>query len=299
MRTVLKPPDLLTLSFLLLLSCLALLFTPVNQPRGELLATYAALAVAVLAAAAYRGRVGPAKRGLHLSVITAVIVVLTIFNSLGAIIAGIHATTFDARLIAVDHAIFGVHPTVWMERLISPTLSTLLTFAYTSYYLIPLLLGGVLIAKGKVDEFEEVLFGILLCFYLSYVGYLLVPAIGPRFTINHLQTGDLQVFPFIKSIQDTLNGLEKNKTDAFPSGHTAISLMSLYYAWHEREIKLFAVLVPMVTGLIISTVYLRYHYVIDVIAGIALTGLTIALAPGLRRLLSVGHSRDDGTFRKV
>ena len=182
-----------------------------------------------------------------------------------------------------------------MERLISPALLTgLLQFAYVSYYFIPLSLGVVLIARGRFGEFEEVLFGILLCFYLSYVGYLLVPAIGPRFTLGHLQTGDLQLSPFIETIQDALNGLEKNKTDAFPSGHTAVSLMSLYYAWKEREKKLFAVLIPVVTGLIISTVYLRYHYVIDVIAGIALTGLTIALAPVLRRLLSgaPGHPVD-------
>jgi membrane-associated phospholipid phosphatase len=278
MLSVLRPTDLLTLSFLLLLSCLAVFFTPVNPSRSVLLATYAVLAIAEVSAAVYRARVGPAKKGFHLSVFTAVITVLTIFNSLGAIIASIHATTFDARLIAVDHAIFGVHPTVWLERLISPTLSTILPFAYISYYFIPLLLGSVLISKGKFGEFEEVLFGILLCFYLSYVCYLLVPAIGPRFTLSRLQTADLQ---------DALNGLEKNKTDAFPSGHTAISLLCLYYAWKEREKRLFTVLIPVVTGLIISTVYLRYHYVIDVIAGIALTGLTILLAPGLRRLISV------------
>jgi membrane-associated phospholipid phosphatase len=253
------------------------------------------LAFAILAAAVYRTRVGPAKKGFYLSVFATVITVLYIFNSMGTLIASIHATTFDARLIAVDHAIFGVHPTVWMERFISPLLTGLLQFAYISYYFIPLSLGVVLIARGRFGEFEMVLFGILLCFYLSYVGYLLIPAIGPRFTLRHLQTGDLQVSPFIETIQDALNGLEKNKTDAFPSGHTAVSLMSLYYAWKEREKKLFAGLIPVVTGLIISTVYLRYHYVIDVIAGIALTGLTIALAPGLRRLLSVapGHPGDE------
>jgi membrane-associated phospholipid phosphatase len=178
-----------------------------------------------------------------------------------------------------------------MERWISPTLSALLQFAYISYYFIPVSLGVVLIAGGRFGEFEDVLFGILLCFYLSYVGYLLVPAIGPRFTLSHLQTANLQFPPFIETIQDGLNGLEKNKTDAFPSGHTAVSLMSLYYAWKVREKKLFAGLIPVVTGLIISTVYLRYHYVIDVIAGIALTGLTIALAPGLRRLLSTQVDR--------
>jgi len=66
--------------------------------------------------------------------------------------------------------------------------------------------------------------------------------------------------------------------------------MSLYYAWKERENILFAGLIPVVTGLVISTVYLRYHYVIDVIAGVALTGLAIALAPVLRRLLTVATS---------
>lgn len=286
MRPVLSPSDLLTLSFLVLLSFLAVFSATVNRHWSGLLATCALLACAILAAAAYRTGVGPAKKGFYLSVIVTVIAVLSIFNSLGPLIASIHATTFDTLLIAVDHAIFGVHPTVWMERLISPTLSAILQFAYISYYFIPLSLGIVLIARGRFGEFEEALFGILLCFYLSYIGYLLVPAIGPRFTLSHLQTGDLQLSPFIKSIQDTLNGLEKNKADAFPSGHTAVSLISLYYAWKERENKLFALLIPAVTGLIISTVYLRYHYVIDVIAGVALTGLTIALAPGLRRLLS-------------
>jgi membrane-associated phospholipid phosphatase len=291
MRPVLNPSDLLTLCFLALLSGLAIFSAPANQSWAALLATYAALAVAILAAAIYRTRVGQAKNGFYLSVVATVISLPIIFNSLGALIAGIHPSTFDSQLIAIDYAIFGVHPTVWLEHLISPLLTALLQFAYISYYFIPVSLGVVLIARGRFGEFEEVLFGILLCFYLSYIGYLLVPAIGPRFTISHLQTGDLQVSPLIATIQETLNALEKNKTDAFPSGHTAVSLMCLYYAWKEREKKLFAVLIPVVTGLLISTVYLRYHYVIDVIAGIALTGITIALAPGLRRLLATQVDR--------
>jgi len=294
MRLVLRPSDLLTLSFLVLLSCIAVFSAPLNPSWAGLLATYALLAVAILAAALYRTKVGSAKKGFYLSVAATVFAVLYIFNSLGGLIASMHATTCDALLIAVDHAIFGLHPTVWMERLINPLLTGLLQFAYISYYAIPVSLGVVLIARGRFGEFEETLFGILLCFYLSYVGYLLVPAIGPRYTLSHLQGADLLVSPFIEKIQQTLDALEKNKTDAFPSGHTAVSLMSLYYAWKQREKMLFAGLIPIVTGLIISTVYLRYHYVIDVIAGIALAGLTIALAPGLQRLLTqaTGHPGD-------
>jgi membrane-associated phospholipid phosphatase len=290
MRPVLRPSDLLTLSFLVLLSGLAIFFARRNPSWTGLIATYTVLAAAIVAVAVYRTRVDSAKKGFYLSILVTVITVFSIFNSLGALIAGIHTTTFDASLISIDHALFGVHPTVWIERLISPNLSAFLQFAYISYYFIPLSLGVVLIARGRLREFEEVLFGILLCFYLSYVGYLLIPAIGPRFTLDHLQTGGLQVSPFIEKIQDVLNSLEKNKTDAFPSGHTAVSLMSLYYAWRKREKSLFAVLIPVVTGLIISTVYLRYHYVIDVIAGIALTILTTYLAP----ILFAALSRRDG-----
>lgn len=291
MRPALKPSDLLTLSLLAVLSALAVFTATVNPLWSGLLTAYAVLALTILAAAAYRTRVGPAKRGLYLSIAATVMTVSLVFNSLGGLIASLHTTTCDALLIAVDQAMFGVHPTVWMERLISPTLSALLQLAYISYYFIPLALGIVLIARGRFAAFEDVLFGILLCFYLSYIGYLLFPAIGPRFTLSHLQTQGLQLSPFMETIQETLNALEKNKTDAFPSGHTAVALMCLYYAWKERENKLFALLLPVVAGLIVSTVYLRYHYVIDVLAGMALTGLTIALAPGLQRLLTMAPGR--------
>jgi len=284
--TILKPSDVLTLFFLTLLSTLALFSAAGNPSWARLLATYAALALAVLAAAAYRTRVSPAKSGFHVSVAVSVLAVALVFDSLGALIAGFQRAYCDATLIAIDLAIFGVHPTVWLERFGDPRLTDLLQLAYISYYFIPLALGIVLIVRGRFGAFEEVLFGILLCFYLSYLGYLLFPAIGPRFTLNQLQHASLQLSPFTAKVQQTLDALEKNKTDAFPSGHSAVSLICLYYAWKERERTLFLVLLPVVTGLLVATVYLRYHYVIDVFAGMALTLFTIALAPRLRRLLS-------------
>jgi membrane-associated phospholipid phosphatase len=294
MRIPLKSADLLSLSFIGLLSILTVLFIPSLVFWGKLLTTYFLLAAAIIALAWYRKRTARVKSGFFLHIALTVITILLIFNSLGDLIPGIWSGTFDNVLIKIDHALFGVHPTIWMERMISPLLTAILQCAYISYYFIPISLSVVLIAKGKHDEFEDALFGIVLCFYLSYLGYLLVPAVGPRFTLDHMQTTDLQAGPFIQKIQSVLNSLEHNKTDAFPSGHTAVALMTLYYAWKKKEKALSTVLIPVALGLIISTVYLRYHYCIDVLAGIALTALTIYLAPKMNVWFSrpSRHPRD-------
>jgi membrane-associated phospholipid phosphatase len=288
MQNVFKPADILSLGFIALLSFVTVLFIPALGAWGRILATYALLALTIVSLAVYRKRrrTGNCSSALYPAVY--VVIILVIFNSLGDLIPSLWGRTFDEALIRTDVALFGVHPTLWMEKLINPMLTTLLQLAYISYYFIPLSLGAVLIIKHRDRELDESLFGIVLCFYLSYVGYLLVPAIGPRFTLAHLQTVDLQAGPVTQAIQNILNGLEHNKTDAFPSGHTAVALMTLFYAWKWRERTLFRILLPLVSLLIFSTVYLRYHYVIDVIAGVLLTVLTISLAPRAYRFLSPG-----------
>ncbi len=286
MRILFNAGDRLSLSFIALLAAITVFSIPLLYAWAKLLGTYIVLSAALVIVAWYRRRSNSSRSAFYLNLVVTVTMILVLFNSLGDLIPGIRSRTFDPLLIKIDFALFGAHPTVWMERLINPLLTAMLQFAYISYYFMPISLGVTLIAKGKRPEFEKALFGIVLCFYLSYIGYLLVPAVGPRFTLKELQTTSLQASPFIAAIQETLNGLEHNKTDAFPSGHTAIALVSLYYAWKLREHVLFRVLLPFVLALIFSTVYLRYHYVIDVIAGIALAGVTVSLAPNLSRWLS-------------
>jgi len=63
-----------------------------------------------------------------------------------------------------------------------------------------------------------------------------------------------------------LNALEHNKRDCMPSGHTQIVLMVLFLAYRYEKF-LFYLFVPIISGLILSTVYLRYHYVIDLLVG--------------------------------
>ena len=67
----------------------------------------------------------------------------------------------------------------------------------------------------------------------------------------------------------------------------------------RKEKRLFAGLIPFVAGLIISTVYLRYHYVIDVIAGMVLTVLTVYLSPILFAVLSRVARKTDSRIQQA
>jgi membrane-associated phospholipid phosphatase len=280
MCKTLKPVDLLTIAFIAILAAVTLAASPRLPHAGWLLARFASLIIALVLVAQYAARNEAPSWSRTLHAFLPALIIPVLFDSLGDLIPWVRPRYVDDLLIGIDFRLFGGHhPTILLERFIHPLLTTVLQFAYISYYPMAIVLAVVLAVKKKETAFDEAIFGIILCFYLSYLGYLLFPAVGPRFTLVHLQTRDLAAGPLVTTIQETLNALENTKTDAFPSGHTAVALMTLFYARKFREKILTALLLPAVTGLILSTVYLRYHYVIDVLAGIALAVLTVYLAP--------------------
>ncbi|MBI5212570.1 MAG: phosphatase PAP2 family protein [Nitrospirae bacterium] len=221
-------------------------------------------------------------------IIFPVISVLIIFDSLGLVVHNINPQDIDYLLIRLDYLIFGFYPTVAAERFINPILTDVLQVAYSTYYFLPIILGVVLKIKKQNEDFEKSLFFILLCFYLSYAGYILFPALGPRYAMDHLHETTLGGFLVSKPIQDILNMLEGVKRDAFPSGHTGIALTVLYLAYKYAR-SIFWVMLTPVMLLIVATVYCRYHYVVDVIGGVLLTVVTIAVG----EVYYKPHSRHD------
>ena len=75
----------------------------------------------------------------------------------------------------------------------------------------------------------------------------------------------------------TVNPIDVVQRDVFPSGHTQMTLIIMYLGVKLKSKNKIFFLVDG-TLLIISTVYLRYHYVIDLIGGIAFMILTIVIA---------------------
>ena len=205
--------------------------------------------------------------------------VILIYQSLGDLIQYLHPD-IDSMLIRIDFFLFGVHPTVWMERWTVPWLTDLLSLAYASYYFLPVVLAIALYLKNPKRDFEVAMFVLLLGYYVSFIGYILFPAIGPRHTLTHLQTVPLEGSVITDFIRDTLNSWEHNKRDCMPSGHTQVALMVLFLSYRYRRL-LFYFFLPVASGLILSTVYHRYHYVIDLFAGAFLAVACVIIGPRL------------------
>ena len=273
----LRPADALTLFFLACLMIVSLVFSGKIVHLKSLLSTYSALLLVQVLLIKFDGllsmnRTTDLLRGIAFPVIC----VLVIFDSLGWLVHDIHPRDIDPFLIRLDYLIFGGYPTVMLESIQRPLLTDILQISYSTYYFLPVSLGLFLKLKGREREFEKVVFFILLCFYLSYIGYILFPALGPRYTMNHLQSTDLKGFLVAGPIQRLLNKLEGIKRDAFPSGHTAVVLVisGLAYRFHKG---FFYITLPVVILLIFSTVYCRYHYAVDVIGGALLAMITFLI----------------------
>jgi membrane-associated phospholipid phosphatase len=201
------------------------------------------------------------------------------YKELTYLIPRIHARDFDAALAAIDYRVFGAHPTVWLERFTWPPLTELLQLCYPTYYVLPIILGAVIWRSGNRERYRFWVFVVTFGFYISYLGYIAVPAIGPRFLseIVGAQTKPLAGVFLFQVVREALDRAEGLTRDCFPSGHTEMTLLTLYYARRFHH-KTFWFFLPFGTAIILSTVYLRYHYVIDVAAGAVLALAVILCA---------------------
>ncbi len=267
--------DFLTSAFITIIILLLILFYHRFQNGLRTLLGYIILLLLVLFISYARQRWREIKMVRALCDLSPIFFILAVFELLGGITPYLRPD-IDSLLIKADLALFGVHPTVWMEDFFIPWVADILALAYISYYFIPLILVLILYFKGRSNEFFLTAGTLLLGYYICYIIYIFMPAIGPRFTLASLQQIPLNGGIIMTTIVDTLNALEGNKRDCFPSGHTQIVLISLWFAFKYRR-PLFWIYLPIIIALIISTVYLRYHYVIDLVAGIAAAGITILL----------------------
>ena len=75
-----------------------------------------------------------------------------------------------------------------------------------------------------------------------------------------------------------INLLPSDSRAAFPSLHSGVTLLTLLLSFKHAR-KLFWIMLPFCIGLLLSTIYLRHHYVVDMIAGFILGILAFIYSP--------------------
>ena len=264
-----RPLEALNLAALLALSLLTLILYRALRDPGDILLRFALMG-AFLALAVYLSR---REETLPLAIRVAVdfypaAFIPFVFESLGPLIAAARGPARDDLLIAADRFLFGTDLTVWLERFAHPRLTDAFFLLYSSYYFLPIVLGAAL-WRRSVPDARRYIFTLSFAYFISYAGYFLLPALGPRFALASAQSGPIETSALSRAISTTINELERTKFDVFPSGHTMIATVVLLIA-RKRARRVFWFLLPFGAGLILSTVYCRYHYGVDVLAGLAL-----------------------------
>lgn len=201
------------------------------------------------------------------------------FKELYFMIKPIRQIDYDYLLIKIDRMLFGFDPTEELFKIANPYLTELLQIAYASFFFLPIILAVHLLWKDRITDFHFAIFSVMYGFLLSYIGYFMLPAIGPRFTLHdfYATNNELPGLFLTNFLRDMVNVGESIRhgianpekivqRDVFPSGHTQMTLIVMYLSFKFR-LKSKYFLFGVGSLLIFGTVYLRYHYVIDLIAG--------------------------------
>lgn len=171
----------------------------------------------------------------------------------------------DEFLSNLDQNIFKFQPSIeFSKHFNSLFFSELFYFGYFCYYLLPLVVFGILY-KFLPQKIEEFGFILISSFLLYYFIFIIIPAEGPQFYFtfpdNYIEAQGI-FGNAIKLIQK--NG--EAPTAAFPSSHVGISWIVIFWLYQNfrKSVKYF---LPFVILLMFSTVYIKAHYFVDVVAG--------------------------------
>lgn len=271
--------DRLLMSYLTLIG---VLFVLVGGLRGLPFAGVHAAAVLAIHHGARRWRstsgIGRFLRGSYPVLLTPLL-----YAELGILDRALRRNLFDVTIQSWERALFGGQPSLWLsDALPWLPLSEALHLGYVSYYaIVPVALIGVYSTRGPA-ALDRTAFAVALAFFLSYVIFVLLPVAGPRYEFAPIG-GDLSRGTLYQLVHAILESASSRGT-AFPSSHVAASLAAVLGAGREDRRWLWLLIVPE-AALAVGTVYGRFHYAVDALAGVALGLAAWWAAPRLMRAL--------------
>jgi membrane-associated phospholipid phosphatase len=213
------------------------------------------------------------------------------------LILRINPNLADATLAKIDGAIFGTQPSFLLEPFVRPGLTDFFSIVYFSHVIIFPGAALYFYVKGEEKAFRRIMMGLLTIMLMGFTSYSLVPAVGPESYFASHYTHDLSGQTISRSV-DYIIQKGRVSFDCFPSLHVAIPLLLTFYIRQYRP-KWFIPMVLYVACMCGATIYLRYHYAIDVIASFAFapaayfaTDFALSRWPGEKIAVQAANAKD-------
>jgi hypothetical protein len=263
------PGDRAILALLVLAEAVALVRWPmVGAELTPLVLVQSALLLGFLAAVVVLTLCDARRWVPYVRAVLTVAIIFTLYTSLGKL--GVVAMPYlaDAGLSRADNALLGFDPSLALQPYQTPGRVEFFGFIYASfipYIYLSLFLGCL---GRRPLEREQFLTGWIFAYAISYLGYIFVPAHGPVV----YQAGQYSVplaggffYRTVVRANEMTGGLQ----GVFPSLHVGCSAYLCLFDLRTNRLRGLTY-VPMVLLIYAATLFLRYHYVVDLIAGTAI-----------------------------
>jgi membrane-associated phospholipid phosphatase len=191
------------------------------------------------------------------------------FASIRYIVPALGLEVMDAQLARLDVLLLGGDLSVWAQRYYTPALTEIMSLGYM-LFIVFLFFSFCYYGFGR--ELSKLLLfcsGLFTLYAFGISGYTIVPAQGPWAYYAADFTVVMEGYLFT-DLNRTMVAVGSSGYDVFPSLHVGAGLyMFLFFARFDRRVwRIY--LIPFIL-LVISTIYLRYHYFIDLVFGAALS----------------------------
>lgn len=203
----------------------------------------------------------------------------------GVFIEELGLPTYERALSAADHALFGGDVSLLLQAWHDPLLTEVVQLAYSSYYVVLFALPLGLALRGRHREMALTLGLVIIAHTTLVLGNTLMPARWPVLLHQDPRVAEVIVYPFATEglwltapLRDSIANGTRMLWDSMPSGHTCISLLMTVVAGRFMP-RLLWLMAPLTAGIVFGTLYLRYHYGVDILAGAALAGLVLWFGP--------------------
>ena len=198
------------------------------------------------------------------------------FSHLQYILPTARSVRLDAEIYAFDKLVFGFEPAEVFDRFVTTSTVEWFSFFYFGYFFILAAhIFPFMFAVKNVRLVAELSFGIVALFCVGHLLYIVVPGYGPYQHLAGSFTNELDGPTWWRLVRAAVDAGEVSaRTDIFPSLHTAVPVFLTLFAFRHRGRAPFRFTWPVLafftSQIVIATMYLRWHYLADILAGIVL-----------------------------